>query len=209
MPAVTVLAKPNGLPMAMTQSPTRVSSESPNSRKGSGSSDSTRSTARSVFGSRPTTSAFSSLSSWRRTRISSALSITWWLVTMMPEGSTMKPEPSDVARRGGASWRSPGSLSKNFRKNSSNGEPGGNCGRSGERCRSTVCRVEILTTAGSAFSASSAKLSGVPCARSGGAAAVMAANRIRAMARRMAMDRCPPVIGLSAAVQAAFSRAWA
>src|SRR5215472_16645138 len=77
------------------------------------------------------------------------------------------PEPSEVALRGWASGRpllgTP--RSKKSRKNSSNGEPGGNCGISGPACsrpRSDfmVCVVEMLTTEGRSFSARSAKLSG-------------------------------------------------
>src|SRR6266481_196832 len=79
----------------------------------------------------------------------------------------MKPEPSEVALRGCASGRpllgTP--RSKKSRKNSSKGEPGGNCGTSGparSRPRSDfmVCVVEMLTTEGRSFSARSAKLSG-------------------------------------------------
>src|SRR6266702_3134610 len=79
----------------------------------------------------------------------------------------MKPEPSEVALRGFGCGRSPclPFLSKKSLKNSSNGEPGGNCGRPGvarSRCLSglTVCVVEILTTAGTSFSARSANPSG-------------------------------------------------
>src|SRR5947208_7386645 len=86
---------------------------------------------------------------------------------MYPAGSITKPEPSEVALRGCASGRSPclPFLSKKSLKNSSNGEPGGNCGRPGtacSRCLSglTVCVVEILTTAGTSFSARSANPSG-------------------------------------------------
>src|SRR5215831_3055552 len=79
----------------------------------------------------------------------------------------MKPEPSEVALRGCASGRpllgTP--RSKKSRKNSSKGEPGGNCGTSGpgrSRPRSDfrVWVVEMLTTEGRSLSASSAKLSG-------------------------------------------------
>src|SRR5882762_4904401 len=79
----------------------------------------------------------------------------------------MKPDPSEVALRGCASGRPPLGTprSKKSRKNSSKGEPGGNCGTSGparSRPRSdfSVCVVEMLTTEGRSFSASSAKLSG-------------------------------------------------
>src|SRR5437660_2957192 len=79
----------------------------------------------------------------------------------------MKPEPSEVDLRGWASGRPPLGTprSKKSRKNSSKGEPGGNCGTSGparSRPRSdfSVCVVDMLTTEGRSCSASSAKLSG-------------------------------------------------
>ena len=59
MPAVTVPPRPNGLPIASTQSPTRGLSESPNWTAGSGLSVLTFSSAMSVLASRPTTFAFS------------------------------------------------------------------------------------------------------------------------------------------------------
>src|SRR5215469_3504543 len=79
----------------------------------------------------------------------------------------MKPEPSEVALRGWASGRPLLGMpwSKKSRKNSSNGEPGGNGGISEPACsrpRSDfiVWVVEMLTTEGRSFSARSAKLSG-------------------------------------------------
>src|SRR5687768_15338871 len=76
----------------------------------------------------------------------------------------MKPEPSEVALRGRPCGRSPRwFLSKKSLKNSSNGDPGGNCGRPDcppWRSGLTVWVVEMLTTDGSSFSAKSAKLSG-------------------------------------------------
>ena len=100
MPTVTVPPSPNGLPIAITQSPIRMRSESPNSTSVSFFlAGSTRSTARSVLVSRPTSSAFSFEPSEKFTSISSASAITWLLVTMMPSSaSMMKPEPSAVAR---------------------------------------------------------------------------------------------------------------
>ena len=56
------------------------------------------SSARSTLVSRPTTSALKLVSSCRVTVISSASAMTWLLVTTRPEGSMMKPEPSEVAR---------------------------------------------------------------------------------------------------------------
>ncbi|OYX65396.1 MAG: phosphoserine phosphatase SerB [Rhizobiales bacterium 32-66-11] len=58
-PTVRVPPRPNGLPMAITQSPTRILSESPNFTEVSGLSGFTRNSARSVFVSRPISSALS------------------------------------------------------------------------------------------------------------------------------------------------------
>ena len=56
-PTVSVLLRPNGLPIAKTQLPILAASESPHSTIGSGSSGSILMSARSVFGSVPFTSA--------------------------------------------------------------------------------------------------------------------------------------------------------
>ena len=48
IPEVTVLPKPNGLPIAIIKSPTLLSSELPNFTKAKGALDSTLSKARSV-----------------------------------------------------------------------------------------------------------------------------------------------------------------
>src|SRR5215472_10164612 len=98
----------------------------------------------------------------------------------------INPEPSEVALRGWASGRPPLGIpwSKKSRKNSSKGEPGGNCGISGPECsrpRSdfSVCAVEIFTTDGSNLAARSAKLSGAgraPADPGTRAAATMIAN---------------------------------
>ncbi len=99
------------------------------------------------------------------TVISSASEMTWLLVMTMPSGSTTKPDPSELTRRGprlGASpcWPGPPRrFLKNSSKNSSNGEPGGNCGVGPLRC-STFCEVEMLTTASITCSATSAMPSG-------------------------------------------------
>src|SRR5438270_2909744 len=86
----------------------------------------------------------------------------------------IKPEPRDVPLRGWASGRPPFGTpcSKKSRKNSSNGEPGGNWGISGPLCSRpcsdfTVWVVEILTTEGNSFAARSAKLSGAGRASTG------------------------------------------
>ncbi len=76
MPTVTVPPKPNGLPIAITQSPTRKVSESPNGTAGSGLSAFTFKTAISVLASRPITSASSFVPSAKLAVISSASAIT-------------------------------------------------------------------------------------------------------------------------------------
>src|SRR6266516_4072260 len=90
----------------------------------------------------------------------------------------MKPEPSELVLRGCRSPPlelppgppgPPRRFLKKSSKNSSNGEPGGNCGiapRPSPPLASTVCEVEILTTASITFSATSAMPSG-PRARAG------------------------------------------
>ncbi len=76
MPAVTVPPRLNGLPIAITHSPSRTLSESANFTALSGLSLFTRSTARSVFWSRPSTSAFKRRPSVKMTVISSASAMT-------------------------------------------------------------------------------------------------------------------------------------
>src|SRR5216683_2266207 len=183
MPAVTVPPRPKGLPIASTQSPTFMTSLSPNGTAVSGLSVLTRRRARSVLVSLPTSSALRLVSSCRMTVISSASAMTWLLVTTRPEESMMKPDPSEVARRGCASgrcWPRGRFLSRKSLKNSSNGEPGGNCGISG-RCRSAlrVWVVETLTTAGRSFAASSEKPSGPALAMAGPAVKDSAASVAR------------------------------
>ena len=97
MPTVTVPPRPNGLPIAITQSPMRIELELPNFTDFSFFSfGSTFSTAMSVLVSLPTNSAFNFEPSGKLTSISSASAITWLLVTTMPcSASTTKPEPSD------------------------------------------------------------------------------------------------------------------
>ena len=76
----------------------------------------------------------------------------------MPFPSIINPEPKEVNFRYCLGLF----RSKNSRKKSSNGEPGGNWGSSGllpALCFKTAV-VDILTTAGSNFSAKLAKLSG-------------------------------------------------
>src|SRR5260221_7026236 len=97
----------------------------------------------------------------------------------------MKPEPSELVLRGCISPRSPPlgpppprRFLKKSSKNSSNGEPGGNCGTAPRSppplLASTVCEVEMLTTASITFSAMSAMPSG-PRAKAGTAASMVTA----------------------------------
>ena len=81
IPAETEKPWPSGLPIAITQSPTRMARLSPKGTALSGSTGSTLSSAMSVVGSVPTTSASSSKPSKNSTTISSAFSMTWLLVT--------------------------------------------------------------------------------------------------------------------------------
>src|SRR6478735_8677793 len=102
----------------------------------------------------------------------------------MPAVSTMKPLPSELVLRGVKSpFLSPPLLPppgprrflKKSSKNSSNGEPGGNCGVAPPPpLASTVCDVEMLTTASITFSAMSAMPSG-PRAPAGTEASMVAA----------------------------------
>ena len=74
----------------------------------------------------------------------------------IPPLSMMKPEPSEVTRRLGASPER--CRSKKSLKNSSKGEPGGNCGAGTAPLPAlTFCVVEMLTTAGDSWSTRSAK----------------------------------------------------
>ena len=169
MPAVTEPPSPNGLPMAMTQSPGRSFSESPNGTALSGLSGFTRRTARSIFGSLPMISAFSLLPSEKITEISLASPMTWLLVMTMPDGSITNPEPSEFERRwrGVSPWLWPPGPPcppwprrlKNSSNRSSKGVPGGSCGRVRPRV-STVVEAEMLTTAPTTCSVRSARESG-------------------------------------------------
>src|SRR6202030_993943 len=89
----------------------------------------------------------------------------------------MKPEPSELTRRGARSGLSPPPCPRRFLKNSSKnssiGEPGGRSGMPVTRA-STFCDVEILTTASITCSATSAMFSG-PRAAAGCAGSMIAA----------------------------------
>ncbi len=159
MPSVTEPPSPNGLPIAITQSPTRMVSELPNGTAISGLAGSgvTLRTARSVSVSRPFTSAFSVVPSAKLTSISSASSMTWLLVMMMPcAASSTKPDPSEFTRRDGELRPSGWSLNRSSKK-SRNGEPGGRSGIGTGCCwPDTFWLVEIFTTAGESRAARSA-----------------------------------------------------
>src|SRR5260370_4029838 len=145
IPAVTLPPSPNGLPIASTQSPSVALLESPQLAAGSGVLTSILSSARSVTASRPTTCACNGVSSDNVTVICSALAITWLLVTISPDGSMMKPEPSEATRGPGA----PGApLSpKKSRNISSSVVPGEFGGASGVvLAAGGAAWVEILTT---------------------------------------------------------------
>src|ERR1700757_795411 len=150
MPEVTVPPRPKGLPIASTQSPTLALVESPQVADGSGAFGSTLRSARSLTGSRPTTSACKVVSSDRVTVICSALAMTWLLVTMRPEGSMMNPEPREATRDAGGLGPPGAPFSpKKSRKNSSSGAPGvGSCASGPPLATGDAFTwvVEILTT---------------------------------------------------------------
>ncbi len=92
-PVVTVASKPSGLPIAIAICPRRSFEELPSLAAGSVTSASTRTSARSVSGSSPSTRAV-------RRRPSSVVSstvrapcTTWELVSARPSGDTITPEP--------------------------------------------------------------------------------------------------------------------
>ena len=104
MPAVTVDSNPSGLPMAMAICPGLSFLELPSRADGSRSVVSARSTAMSVSGSRPSTRAGKRRASVSASSIVEAPSTTWLLVSTMPSGDRMVPEPEPWAAR---PWRSP------------------------------------------------------------------------------------------------------
>jgi hypothetical protein len=170
MPSDTEPPRPKGLPIAITHSPMRNVSLSPKGTVGSGLSGFTRSTARSVLGSRPFSSAFRVEPSCRRISMDSAPSTTWLLVTTTPEESMMKPEPMELTVR--SPPPSPWRFLKKSSKKSLKGESSGSCGMSGMGPPATLLSTEISTTAGSSLSARSATLgSACACACATGARA--------------------------------------
>src|SRR5207248_6992706 len=108
------------------------------------------------------TSACNVVSSANVTVICSALAITWLLVTTIPDGSMTNPEPSDAAR-GAGGFGPPGApfSPKKSRKNSSSGDPGGNCASGVPFAGAAVVAwvVETLTTTPTSRAASWAKTS--------------------------------------------------
>ena len=152
IPAVTVPPRPNGFPIAKTQSPILALSESPKPTGLNLSSVSNCNTAISIKGSAPSTFALYSWSPLTLTIISSASWITWLFVTTTPFSSIINPDPKAADF---LSWGVPNSLNI-----SSNGEPGGNWNGKELLFVTTVVDVEIFTTEGINFSARSANDAG-------------------------------------------------
>ena len=109
MPAETDIPRPSGLPIASTPSPTCSASLLPHLSTGRLRSTSTFNTARSSIAATATSLAGTRSPSLNNTLMSSAPSMTCLLVTMIPLGSMMKPEPWVFTRRtvspGLAGWR--------------------------------------------------------------------------------------------------------
>ena len=149
IPWVTVPPKPNGFPIARTQSPTLALSESAKLTAGNFSSDLIFNTATSLIGSVPTISASYSLPLVNLTIIPSAFWMTWLLVITVPSSLMTKPDPNAVDLLFWGPWFCSNSLKK-----SSKGEPGGNWKGKGWDLVSTIVVAEIFTTDGIDFSAS-------------------------------------------------------
>ena len=147
MPSETEPPSPNGLPIAITQSPTSISAEEPNFTSGSGFFGVTFKSARSALVSRPMILSTTSLEpSWKLMSISSAPSMTWLLVTISPSlPSITKPEPKEEILR--SPCGTPPRLLKKSSKKSSNGAPFGTFGNGTPAGPLTVWDVAILTTA--------------------------------------------------------------
>src|SRR5258707_939607 len=151
--AVTGLDRPNGLPTATTQSPTRTCRSSPNSTVGSGLSLLILSSATSVSASLPISLASKLRPSGSLTVILCEFSMTWLLVTTSPPRSMMKPEPAEIALRGAGEPPWPYWLKK-----LRNG-----AGRSSVATGPvTTVSAVMVTTAGLTRSTRSAKLKGAP-----------------------------------------------
>ncbi|EXI69984.1 MAG: hypothetical protein AW07_04202 [Candidatus Accumulibacter sp. SK-11] len=127
MPALALLSKPKGEPMARTHSPTRVLLAEPILTAGRSFASIFR-TATSLAVSRPSTLALNSRLSLSLTMTSSAPSTTWALVRIVPSGLTMKPDPRP---RAGASPRFCGAPKR--RRKSGIDSSSSNCGDLGPR----------------------------------------------------------------------------
>src|SRR5512143_1499121 len=151
MPAVTVLSKPYGDPIATTQLPTFTFDESPSVTVGR-SVAAILITATSERLSVPTTLALNSRPSVSLTVTVLALSTTCWLVRISPSGLTMNPEPTPITGVFGTGvwkWR------KNCHSGSSGDIPRGGCGVCSLSVGISVTRT--LTTAGPYLSTSALK----------------------------------------------------
>src|SRR6185437_5082150 len=153
MPEVTVFSNPNGWPIATTQEPTLVSPGSPVLTAGRFFA-SIFNTAMSVVLSTPSTLAVNSRLSVSLTLTLSAPSTTCALVSTMPLGSMMKPEPTPRVGPCRGIWK----LRKNWRN--SGGRPCMSGALSPSSCPRTLRLFEItlmLTTAGPYCSTSALK----------------------------------------------------
>ena len=134
MPAVTVPPRLNGLPIAITHSPSRSLSESPNFTALSGLSGFTRSSARSVLVSRPSDFGLERVPSLRMTV--DLVGVGDDVVVGHHDAGRIDDEAGaqriDPARRVRPALivaaACPRRFLKKSSKNSSNGEPGGSCG---------------------------------------------------------------------------------
>ena len=125
MPALTVVSSSKGLPIAITQSPISSLSESPSLAVGSPRASASLTTARSLSGSVLMSVALNVRPSGSSTVTVSAPSTTWLLVSTIPAGSTITPDPTPDRRGiccGPWPWNSKPS-GRPSRKKSSNGVP--------------------------------------------------------------------------------------
>ena len=99
IPRVIVCSRPIGLPIATTSSPTCSADESPRRAAGSGDVASSRSSARSVTVSTPSTRAGVFVPESSVTERDAAPSTTWALVSTWPSRSMTTPDPTTVSNR--------------------------------------------------------------------------------------------------------------
>ena len=97
IPKVTVVANPNGLPIAKAQLPTLALSELPQFTGVNSKSVSTFKIAKSVFLSEPINLACRDVPSCNTTVIEVELATTWLFVTIYPALSIINPEPAAVS----------------------------------------------------------------------------------------------------------------